>query len=426
MFLLPISSIFFNHFLQFFSYKGKIQNSSMKKGIFDCSSTMAKLTIDVPMNLKKIEPKANPMRRNSTGNSSIQITEPKAIPNYLRASIGTCHDFCKYGIKRDFQAKSRPRLSPKQGKNVNIMLEERSDKNHRGKKVLASTKLVSVSARQQPNELKPKPFGSNALSHQSAVKQPNRTFLKGSSNIRICRNDSGKDIRTSKTSKKSSSLPLASSSFGGSSFKVSSPKSRTRKSFPRKVSQLEIKNCVEKSETEKTSHDNVPEKIIHVIEPKDENQNDSLAPDSHKCTALSSSSNQNQKMDSAAEIRSRAKRGGRVIPEEKESSPRKLKFRRGKVLEIQNENDGSMDKSLRRLVSDGEFIHKKNDSSRGALRRQAVEQKNRNPGLLNAVIEETASKLVKMRKSKVKALVGAFESVINIQDSESSRTSTTF
>jgi hypothetical protein len=32
------------------------------------------------------------------------------------------------------------------------------------------------------------------------------------------------------------------------------------------------------------------------------------------------------------------------------------------------------------------------------------------------VIEETASKLVESRKSKVKALVGAFETVISLQD----------
>jgi hypothetical protein len=41
-------------------------------------------------------------------------------------------------------------------------------------------------------------------------------------------------------------------------------------------------------------------------------------------------------------------------------------------------------------------------------------KKKQNPGLYNNVIEETASKLTELRKSKVKALVGAFETVISL------------
>ncbi|KAF8090165.1 hypothetical protein N665_0483s0007 [Sinapis alba] len=49
-------------------------------------------------------------------------------------------------------------------------------------------------------------------------------------------------------------------------------------------------------------------------------------------------------------------------------------------------------------------------------------QKKRDSGVLwfNNVIEETANKLVETRKSKVKALVGAFESVISLQERKSS------
>ncbi|KAK6153445.1 hypothetical protein DH2020_013084 [Rehmannia glutinosa] len=367
------------------------------------------------MNLeKKIEPKTGPLRRNSTGNSSIQIShEQKPItPNYLRASIGySCHDFCKYGIKRDFQPKS---THPKQDENVKTVLEESSGKDHRQKKVLAAyTKTVPVSSRQ-----KLKPFVTSAFIHQPSMKQPIKTLLKSSSNIRISRNDAVKDIKNPKTSSKSSFLTLNSPTA----------KIRTSKSFPRKISQSKIKKPVEKSETEKTSYENVPEKIIHVIEPKDENRKEGLAQESYNCTAFTTfSSNQNKKMDLTAENRRRAIRVSRVVPEEKDISPKKLKFRRGRVLEIENGNSGSIDKSLRRLVSDKEFINKKSDSNRGVLRHhQAVERKNRDSILLNTVIEETASQLVKMRKSKVKALVGAFESVIKIQDSESPRTSTTF
>jgi len=48
-----------------------------------------------------------------------------------------------------------------------------------------------------------------------------------------------------------------------------------------------------------------------------------------------------------------------------------------------------------------------------ALRHQKTLEKKRSQRLYNNLIEETASKLVKTRKSRVKALVGAFESVIS-------------
>nr|CAD1837904.1 unnamed protein product [Ananas comosus var. bracteatus] len=50
------------------------------------------------------------------------------------------------------------------------------------------------------------------------------------------------------------------------------------------------------------------------------------------------------------------------------------------------------------------------------LRHQDRQEKKDTQGLFNNVIEETASKLVESRKSKVKALVGAFETVISLQD----------
>ncbi|KAL0335590.1 UNVERIFIED_CONTAM: hypothetical protein Sradi_4770900 [Sesamum radiatum] len=373
---------------------------------------MAKLAINIPVNLQKIGAKGGPLRRNSTGNSSLQMIEP----NYLRASIGSCHDFCKYGIKPSFPAKSRPHLSPKQKNNVGVVLGKRSEENNRGKKALKYAKLVSTSARKQPTELRPKPC---ARCHKALTKQPNGTFLKSSSYIRTSRNNAGKDIRTSKVIKKSSYLSPTNSSSQRSAVKVPTAKSRTSKSLPKNVTKS-------KSQAEKTSYENIPEKIIHVIEPE-EKQTEGLAEEDSPCTAPtpSSNSNQNPKPDSAAEIKSRPIRVKRVVQEEKDSSPRKLKFRKPRVIEIQNGNAGSFEKSIRRPISEGEFMHRRNDPVRGAFHCQATEQKNKNPGLMNSVIEETASKLVQMRKSKVKALVGAFECVINIQDSESPRTSKT-
>lgn len=62
-------------------------------------------------------------------------------------------------------------------------------------------------------------------------------------------------------------------------------------------------------------------------------------------------------------------------------------------------------------------------SEKVVLRHQNVEGKKQNPGLYNNVIEETASKLSQLRKSKVKALVGAFETVISLDSPREATTS---
>ncbi|KAK7347322.1 hypothetical protein VNO80_21852 [Phaseolus coccineus] len=56
----------------------------------------------------------------------------------------------------------------------------------------------------------------------------------------------------------------------------------------------------------------------------------------------------------------------------------------------------------------------KSGSEDVVLKHQDVEWKKQNPRLYNNVIEETASMLAELRKSKVKALVGAFETVISL------------
>ncbi|KAL7115013.1 hypothetical protein ACP275_04G157500 [Erythranthe tilingii] len=374
---------------------------------------MAKMSSNnIQMNMKKAEQKISHPRRFSTGNSIVKITEPTPIPipNYLRASIGSCHDFCKYGRKHGLQPKlTRPPLSPKPKNNNNVknmsVKEKSSDKNHKGKKVLL------------PSTNKPEPS-------QAKNAEATRTFLKGSSNIRT-RTNGGKDVirAAPKTSKKTTSLPPARSSLPKPSFKAPTPKFKTNKSSLPKRALLPqsktIKTRAVKPGTKTTNYDNVPEKIIHVVEQKDEKApSEDRKVDSNKSRSTTTTT-------------TTTTRGGRVIitPEETDSSPRKLKFRRGKVLEARNGGEGSVtEKGLRRVGSDREFVHKKNDSAKGSLRRQGIEWKNMNTntGLYNIVIEETASKLVKMRKSKVEALVGAFEKVIKIHDYESSRTSSNF
>lgn len=114
-------------------------------------------------------------------------------------------------------------------------------------------------------------------------------------------------------------------------------------------------------------------------------------------------------------------RRGKIVDIQSEShSPRRLKFRRGRVLG-QNQNlkaDGR--RSFKKRGVDDEMNGSKSGSQKVVLRHQDVQGKKDSQVLFNNVIEQTASKLVETRKSKVKALVGAFETVISLQESKPS------
>ncbi|XP_023541278.1 uncharacterized protein LOC111801497 isoform X1 [Cucurbita pepo subsp. pepo] len=109
-------------------------------------------------------------------------------------------------------------------------------------------------------------------------------------------------------------------------------------------------------------------------------------------------------------------RRGKIIDiPSKSNSPRRLKFRRGRLLgESQRDAEG-----LRKNFKMGTEVDGDTATAQEivVLRHQDVQQRRKDAqGLFNNVIEETASKLVETRKSKVKALVGAFETVISLQD----------
>ncbi|KAK9054030.1 hypothetical protein SSX86_025106 [Deinandra increscens subsp. villosa] len=173
------------------------------------------------------------------------------------------------------------------------------------------------------------------------------------------------------------------------------------------------------------------------------------------------------------------RKGRMIISEEKDDKAVKLRFRRGTILDIQTENNGPRRLKFRRRVTEGndggqsiarrtyknktfdlqtaindprklkfpkgkvtegnedkqhvfrrsfekKYIEEEKDSINGpesvVLKHQGEQGKKDTQGLFNNVIEETASKLVESRKSKVKALVSAFETVISLQDGKPSST----
>ncbi|KAF7806230.1 putative Calmodulin-binding domain, plant [Senna tora] len=86
-----------------------------------------------------------------------------------------------------------------------------------------------------------------------------------------------------------------------------------------------------------------------------------------------------------------------------------------KVVNGQQTMEGSRRRSFKRKGVDGRKIDGLNlGSEKVLLRHQSLESKKVEGRTYNNVIEETASQLAEVRKSKVKALVGAFETVISL------------
>ncbi|KAM3272501.1 hypothetical protein ACQJBY_042565 [Aegilops geniculata] len=131
-------------------------------------------------------------------------------------------------------------------------------------------------------------------------------------------------------------------------------------------------------------------------------------------------------------------------------SPRMLRFRRGKVLNLGSNSDNSTPRRVqfrpadatddgnrskyparRRITKNNEAKTSAASKDSGASRAEVVvlrhqganDKKKSEPRLFNNVIKETASRLVEARRSKVKALVGAFETVISLQGIKQGRPS---
>ncbi|KAL1205907.1 hypothetical protein V5N11_017988 [Cardamine amara subsp. amara] len=123
----------------------------------------------------------------------------------------------------------------------------------------------------------------------------------------------------------------------------------------------------------------------------------------------------------AKSMKLRIKRGKNIDFGSRDNSPRKLKFKRGKTVsgaDTTSKSGGrrSLKTKGTNFNNDKEQQHK-HRSLKVVLKHQDTQKKRDSRVLLfNNVIEETANKLVETRKSKVKALVGAFESVISLQE----------
>ncbi|KAJ8640440.1 hypothetical protein MRB53_017134 [Persea americana] len=124
-------------------------------------------------------------------------------------------------------------------------------------------------------------------------------------------------------------------------------------------------------------------------------------------------------------------RPGRVVGENQSSLEsenrclKRLKFRQGRIVGVNLSSKVDIGRrSFRRNqdLGSGDVNATKVEAPTIVLKHQDVQGKKEDRGLFNHVIEETANKLVETKKSKVKALVGAFEIVISLQENKSAAT----
>ncbi|CAN6877785.1 unnamed protein product [Brassica oleracea] len=118
----------------------------------------------------------------------------------------------------------------------------------------------------------------------------------------------------------------------------------------------------------------------------------------------------------AKKIRPTKKIGVKVTPA-KQLSFKKGKTLEPKLLEEQETQSEGRKKNLKGVVGETKSVSCEGSKrEKVVLRRRKVEGKKKRMTLFNSVIEETMNKLIKVRKTKVKALTGAFEFVISLQD----------
>ncbi|XP_073159401.1 uncharacterized protein [Henckelia pumila] len=267
------------------------------------------------------------------------------------------------------------------------------------------------------------------------------------------------DLKASgKRALKSSAAPLSPRVTRNKKASVIARKTRSSKL----ASPTKDQNRLLRAETKTCDDENVPEKTLHVIETgtrsdslhsisddmshgkspsllsheKHDNEIDHNGGEADELVLSDKGSMKNEKVESVTENGKKTLIKSRVIlSEDKCRSPVKLKFRSGKVVDLMSDNNnprrlkfrkrnvagagniktGVSTRTYKKTGDDG-ATDAKLSSEKVVLKHQDVQGKKDDQLLFNNVIEETASKLVKSRKSKVKALVGAFETVISLQE----------
>ncbi|GER49348.1 plant calmodulin-binding protein-related, partial [Striga asiatica] len=489
---------------------------------------------------------------NSPSKSDSAFDKREVVSRYLRASTGSCHDFCKFGNKHSAEEKAKKPLRKRIAKSLRdepfVQIIVPSGEKKKEKIVKSHSSDLNPTQNTKSYSLKPNNTSSSGkkvlkneplldtkilLSHDK--KQPSFTKTKKSSCAKTgsSPNENGSSkskpiFRKSKSlfTKKSPSLdppefvksvcfpsandddlvkvkPALSSSENFDLIREKGMIKQTESSVGRKM--ISFRKESAKKVLEPSADSKLPvikrtysnsrksgnaksvsrskdingvmrrvgnnekkgsEKILHVIDTKNVNTATESSPNDNFSFLSSPAedheekreftngeeadefiSKKNESLEIVKKNHSKTlkKSKSSVSEEYKTRSPVKLKFRNGKILDAQLNNNSNVPSKLRfrkarvvrdddegkssdlrrklfktDVISDGKSREEVSSEKVVLKKHQDVQGKKGHLGLFNNVIEQTASKLVESRKSKVKALVGAFETVISLQESKPS------
>ncbi|KAK1440788.1 hypothetical protein QVD17_06619 [Tagetes erecta] len=349
---------------------------------------------------------------------------------YLGPSVGSCHDLCKkhesLEIKKQLVIKNK-----RVERNV-----ERIKMTETKRNLKTSARDHQVEVIKKQNALPLKKIGSLNRNMSGNRKSVSSSTLNGSALL------NGQSVRKSTKVNHAGSLPRKSI--------VMSPSKDQNKITRNKIKQLIDEKVTEMTEmtineTKKTKLELVPLTVEIIASSPTESTDVTSCEGSQSCSNKQVLEEENEHNDPdevilrgveyaivTAEgdsdyrviickdeenggLKVQFRKGEVIEVSSEDDGPKKLKFRRGKVLEA-NVDEESIAKISFKKTPDVVSTECESESETVNLKHQEVQERKEAQELLNRVIEETASKLVVNKKTKVRALVGAFESVISLRD----------
>ncbi|CAG7883399.1 unnamed protein product [Brassica rapa] len=369
------------------------------------------------------KPPSVSLRRHSTGAIGTLGGGKLEVKSRYRGNhhVPSTHDLCKHGKAHDHRDDAvkpwkvvRRRASVEGSEVVKV---ETTSSGLRRTSLGSLSRQIPAVAKRDALAVKKKPCAS-VNSETSSV--------KGDSEM--ARSVDGLSVRSNDTPRKKNTETESTVSGGGSSVAkkvlgLGSEKSSSKVYTPK---------TKEKAKTQTISGEDVKEKTVCVVEASVKGVQSEkktmrsrlkiLATPTKRGSAYHTALTKRKESGDAdllaKKIRPTKKTGVKVTP------AKQLSFKKGrtlepKLLEEQETQSEGRKKNLKGIVGETKSVSCEGSKrEKVVLRRRKVEGKKIRMALFNSVIEETMNKLIKVRKTKVKALTGAFEFVISLQDTK--------
>lgn len=379
----------------------------------------------------------------------------KSIPNYLRPSTGSCHDACKHGGHHEFEekeaAKSKPRPRKQQPsapdeqikrrlvkvrsvsrRRVGDLSKRAKDTVEAGGEAVEWKDIVAYDAapaaadgKKKSDAMKGKKPFARATEQEIGVKKQTESLDKKqteSLNKKLANTVRSTLTRKTSTNPQAAKLETKTSpadkNMTGKSKKTQKTKKTTTMAVEKKIVVLQ-----ETAQGDATASVKQGKTFYPPYQEDHAAESSRPIPVHRRAKSMSISSRSvrfpfiRQASKNSATFKLRSKSGkGPILPSEEEEKPARLRFRKGRA--AGEESSSGIQLRIRSLRRRGSGVLGGAAGSgfmvpEVTLRHQKTLEKKKSRRLYNNLIEETATKLAKSKKSRVKSLVGAFETLIS-------------